>query len=143
MVTITDEARGYMGVFAEVTDVTPTDCVVDDDHDRLLVVVPPGQKGAAVGHGGGRVEAVERRVGRTVSLVEDADEPERLVANALAPAVVHGVTVSEGGPEDPTVAYAQVDEADRGVAIGRDGATIDGARLLAERHFDVEDVQLA
>jgi N utilization substance protein A len=40
------------------------------------------------------------------------------------------------------VAFVEVDEADRGVAIGAGGRTIEVARRLAKRHHDVEDIQL-
>ena len=61
------------------------------------------------------------------------------MANALAPAAVYNVTVSEN---DTTVAYAEVDREDTGVAIGADGRNIRLARELARRHFDVDDVEL-
>jgi N utilization substance protein A len=75
-----------------------------------------------------------------VGLVEDADRAEDLVANALAPAAVYNVTISEN---EDTVAYAEVAQEDRGVAIGTDGRNIEAARALARRHFGVDDVELA
>jgi len=82
---------------------------------------------------------VADRLGRRVKLVEDADTPEAFVANALAPAAVRHVTVSEQGDR---VAYAEVPPDDRGAAIGRDGRNIETARTLARRHHDVDDIQL-
>ncbi len=137
-VTLTDEARRYAKRFSEVTGVTPRDCLVREDGERVVVLVPPGQKGEAVGPGGKTVERAEETLSTAIDVIEDADTPADLVANALAPAAVRGVTVSEQG-----VAFAEVLEDDRGVAIGEDGKTIDVARELAARHFDVEDVQLA
>jgi Transcription elongation factor len=49
------------------------------------------------------------------------------------------VTISE---QNDTVAYVEVDEADRGVAIGNDGQNIDTARQLANRHFDIDNIEL-
>jgi N utilization substance protein A len=95
--------------------------------------------GQAIGPGGRRVKRLEKRVGRSVELVEDADRPEDFVANALAPAAVYNVTVSEN---DTTVAYVEVDREDTGVAIGADGRNIRLARELARRHFDIDDVEL-
>jgi len=137
---ITDEARRCMALFEDETGAGAVDCVVDDGHDRVLVLVAAGELAQGIGPDGQNVERVERRLGRTVSLVEDAADPESFVASALAPAVVHNVTVSE--VEDERVAYAEVAEADRGVAIGADGRTIEAARLLARRRFDIDDVEL-
>lgn len=61
------------------------------------------------------------------------------MANALSPAAVYNVTVSEN---DTTVAYAEVAHEDKGVAIGADGTNIETAKELAARHFDIDDIQL-
>jgi len=139
-VTLSDEARQYIALLEDVTDVAARDCIVDEEFDRVVFLVPAGEMGRAIGPGGRRVKRLEERVGRSVELVEDADRPEDFVANALAPAAVHNVTVSEN---DTTVAYAEVDSQDTGVAIGADGRNIRLARELARRHFDIDDVELA
>ncbi|CAI48150.1 transcription elongation factor NusA [Natronomonas pharaonis DSM 2160] len=138
-VTLTDEARRYIALFDEETDVAATDCVVDEEYDRIAFVVPPGTMGQAIGPGGDHVATVESKVGRDVTVIEGAETAADFVANALAPAAVYNVTISEN---DTTVAYAEVDENDRGVAIGADGRNIDLARRLADRHFDIDDVEL-
>jgi N utilization substance protein A len=139
-VTLSDEARQYIALFEDATDVAARDCIVDEEFDRVVFLVPAGEMGQAIGPGGRRVKRIEERIGRSVELVEDADRPEDFVANALAPAAVYNVTLSEN---DSTVAYAEVDREDRGVAIGADGRNIRLARELARRHFDIDDVELA
>jgi N utilization substance protein A len=136
-VTLSDDALRYIALFEQETDVSARDCLVEDD--RLVFVVPPGEMGKAIGPDGRRVKRVERQVGRAVELVEDADTVEAFVANAFSPAAVYHVTISEN---DDRVAYVEVADEDRGVAIGTDGRTIDRARTLAERHYDVDDVEL-
>ncbi len=137
--TLTDRARRYIAAFEEETGATAVDCVVREEEDRLLIVVATGEMGEAIGPGGRRIERFERSVGTDVTLVEDAATAADFVANALSPAAVYNVTISEN---DDRVAYVEVAEEDRGVAIGADGRNIDAARLLAHRHFDVDDVQL-
>ena len=140
-VTISDAARRHIAAFETETGVSPRDCVVDDERDQVVFVVAPGEMAGAIGSGGEQVRAVEESLGQSVRLVEDADRAEEFVANALAPAAVYSVTVEEGA-DGATVARAEVDEADLGVAIGADGRTIETARLLVERHFDIADVEL-
>ena len=136
-VTLSDEARRYIALFDDETGVPAIDCLVDDD--RLAFVVPAGTMGRAIGPGGDHVRRVESALGRDVTVVENADNAADFVANALAPAAVYNVTISEN---DTTVAYAEVDTEDRGVAIGADGRRIDLARRLAKRHFDVDEIEL-
>ncbi len=138
-VTLSDEARQFIALFDEETDVPATDCIVDEEYDRVVFVVPPGTMGKAIGPGGKHVQTVESALGRDVTVIEDADMAADFVANALAPAAVYNVTISEN---ETTIAYAEVDTADRGVAIGKDGRRIDLARQLAARHFDIDGIEL-
>jgi N utilization substance protein A len=139
-VTLSDDARQHIALFEDVTGASAVDCLTDENDDRVCFLVAAGEMSDAIGPDGRAVERIEDRLGRRVSLVESADTPELFVANALAPAVVHNVTISEN---HSTVAYAEVDRADTGVAIGPDGRTIETARRLAKRHFDIDDIELA
>ena len=138
-VTLSDRDRRYIARFEDETGATARDCLVYEDEDRIVFLVAAGEMAQAVGPGGRNVRRVEEALGRTVELVEDADTPEAFVANVLAPAAVQHVTISEQGDR---VAYAEVPDADRGAAIGRDGRNIETARRLARRHYELDDVQL-
>ena len=137
-VTLSGEALRIAGLVEAETDASVRDCLVEDE--RVVVLVAAGEMAAAIGPGGEHVKRIERRIGTQVTLVEDADRPEAFVANSLAPAAVYNVTISEG---EDTVAYAEVDENDRGVAIGTGGENIETARRLAKRHHDIDDIELA
>ena len=139
-IRLSDEARQMAALFEEETDAAVRDCVLDDEHDRVIVLVAAGQMGQAIGTNGAHVERVEERVGREIKLVENADTPEDFVANALAPAAVYNVTISENNDR---LAYVEVAQEDRGAAIGTDGRNIDAARRLAARHYDIDGVELA
>jgi N utilization substance protein A len=138
-IDLSDEARRYLGLFDSETGVGARDCLVDDANDRLVFLIPPGEMGSAIGPDGQTIQAFESLVSRQVELVEDAETAEDFVANALAPAAVYNVTISENRD---VVAYAEVAHEDRGVAIGTEGKTIHRARRLAKRHFDIDDVEL-
>jgi len=142
VVTLSDTARQFIALFEDETGATARDCVVfeeDDGDERVVFLVKAGDMAKAIGSGGETVRAVESQLDREVVLVEDADTPEAFVANALAPAAVYNVTISE---DDETVAYAEVDSEDTGVAIGEGGRNIAAAEKLAKRHYDIDDIQL-
>ncbi|AFZ72427.1 NusA-like transcription termination signal-binding factor [Natronobacterium gregoryi] len=139
-ITLDDDTRQYLATFEDVTGVNGRDCIVTGEREsRLLIVVETDRIGEAIGPGGRTVTRFEKQIDMPVRLVEGADDPEEFVANALAPAAVYNVTISEN---DDTVAYVEVAREDRGVAIGSSGRRIDAARRLAERHFGIDDVQL-
>ncbi|MFT4923603.1 MAG: N utilization substance protein A [Haloarculaceae archaeon] len=138
-VRLSDEARQIAALFEEETDATVRDCLVDDEYDRVIVLVKVGEMGKAIGSGGEHVQRVEDRIGTEIKLVEDAETPENFVANALEPAAVYNVTISENADR---MAYVEVAQADRGAAIGTNGRNIDAARTLAARHFDIDGIEL-
>ena len=138
-VTLTAEEMQLAGLFEQETGATVKDCLVDDDHDRVIFLVKTGEMAQAIGAGGEHVGRVENKIGRSIKLVEDAPTAADFVANALAPAAVYNVTVSENGD---TVAYAEVAEEDQGVAIGEAGKNIEAARELASRHYDIDGIEL-
>lgn len=137
-VTLTDEALQYMSLFEEETDAAVRDCLIEDD--RIVFLVASGEMSQAIGPGGQHVKTVEKQINRDVDVVETANTPKAFIENVLAPAAVRGVTISEQGEE--VVAYVEVAQADRGIAIGTDGRTINTARRLAQRHVDIDDIQL-
>jgi N utilization substance protein A len=138
-ITLSNRERTLIAAFEDETGAAVVDCVVLDDPERAVFVVAAGDMPTAIGPGGRAVKAAEERLGWDIDLVEAADTPEAFVANALAPAAVHDVTI-EG--DDATVAAAEVPEADQGAAIGREGRNIEKARRLAERHYGIDDIQL-
>ena len=135
--TLSDAARQFIAAFEEATEAAARDCVVEED--RALILVAAGDMGEAIGPGGQHVRRVEETIGKDVKLVEDADTAEAFVANALSPAAVYNVTISE---DDETIAYAEVAEEDTGAAIGKGGENIEAARTLVARHYEVDDIQL-
>lgn len=137
--TLSDEARQVAGLFETETAATVKDCIVDDEFDRVIVLIKAGEMGKAIGKGGEHVRRVEDKLGKPIKLVEDAPTAADFVASALAPAAVYNVTISEN---DDRLAYAEVAQEDHGAAIGSDGSNIHAARVLAKRHHDIDDIQL-
>jgi N utilization substance protein A len=139
-IRLSDEALRIAGLFEEETDATVKDCILDDEHDRVVILVKAGEMGQAIGSDGETVRRLEDQIGSGIKLVEDARTPEDFVANALAPAAVFNVTISE---DEERHAYAEVADDDRGVAIGSGGKNIAAARRLAKRHHDIDEIELA
>ncbi len=137
-VTLSGEELRLVGLFEAETETTVRDCLIEDD--QIVFVIAAGEMGQAIGAGGDHVKRVEQKLGKPVRLVEDATRAEDFVANALAPAAVYNVTISEG--EETTVAYAEVADDDRGAAIGKGGQNIETARRLVKRHFEIDEIEL-
>lgn len=137
---LSDEARQHLRLFEEKAGVGPKDCIVDEEFDRVILLVSPRDMADAIGPGGKTVRDVEELIGKDIKIVADAKTAEDFVANALAPAAVYDVTIET--EDDQSVAYVDVDEQDIGAAIGTDGRNIEAARMLARRHFDIDSISV-
>jgi N utilization substance protein A len=71
-----------------------------------------------------------------------AESPEEFVKSALAPARVEQIKLMERR-DGTVVASVTVKSEDRGIAIGRDGRNVARARILAKRHFNLDNVVIA
>ncbi len=134
-----DDMR-YIALFEGVTGANICDCLVDEKGSKVTFVIRSGDIGLAIGRGGSRIKKVNQMIGKILDIVEYSDDPAEFVKNALGPAKVKGVTISER--EGRKVALVEVDRSDKGLLIGRGGQNIQRAKLLALRHHDVHDITL-
>ena len=127
--------------YEQITGAAAVDIVMDEESDRIIIVVRQGQLGKAIGRGGSNVKAASDAFGRTIDIVENADTVEEFIKNALSPARVEKIKISES-KEGLLIASVTVKSDDRGIAIGRDGRNVSRARILAKRHFDLDNVTI-
>ena len=58
-IRLSDEARQLAALFESETKATVRDCVIDDDHGRVLLLIKPGEMAQAIGPAGEHVSRVE------------------------------------------------------------------------------------
>ncbi len=138
-VKLTAEELRYIALFETLTGATAKDCVVDAEDGRLIFVIKQGNLGMAIGKRGANIKKVRSILGKQVEVVEYADSPVNFIQNMLAPARVRSVHITEK-KDGKKIAIVNVDPKDKGLAIGKNGRTIARARLLARRHFGIEDI---
>lgn len=123
--------------FEQITGAPATDVIAEED--RLIFVVSGKHLGKAIGPRGSHVKKAAELFDKEIDIVEDADNPEDFVKNALSPARVDEVNIREQ-KNGRKVASVKVNDKDRGIAIGKQGRNVARARILAQRHFDVDQV---
>jgi N utilization substance protein A len=137
-VKLTTEGIRYIALFESLTRAVARDCYIDDENDRVIFVVKKGDMGLAIGKNGNNINRVKRSIGKHIEIVEFSDDVEEFIANALQPVSVKKVQVVT--KESKKLAYVEVTSKDRGIAIGKNGRNIHKAKVLAQRHFRLEDV---
>lgn len=141
-VKLSIEDMQMIASFDRITGAAAVDVIRYEEGRRITFVVRAKQLGKAIGRGGSNIRAVIDAFGIPVDVVEMAETSEAFVKNALAPARVEKVKISEmrdGG----LIAHVTVQKEDRGIAIGKDGRNVARARILSKRHFGIGNVVIA
>lgn len=137
-IRLTSDEMKCIALFESVTGATAKDCLIDEKSDRIIFLAKQGDMGLAIGRAGKNIQTLRKMTGRQVEVVEQADTVEQLIKNALAPAKVKEIRITER-PEKKIV-VVEVESKDKALAIGKNGRTIDKTRMLAKRYFQIDHV---
>ncbi len=131
----------YIALFQSITGATVNDCIVDDDLNRIIFVVKEGSIGMAIGKKGKNIRQLEKMTGKKHEVIEHSDNPAQFIKNALKPAKVEEVRITER-MDGKTIAVISVNPKDKGVAIGKNGRNAERIRFLAKRYFQIQNVSI-
>ncbi len=137
-IRLSTEGIRYIALFESVTGATVKDCIVEED--RIIYVVKAGDMGAAIGRNGDHIHRIKNTVDKHVELVEYSDDPVIFIKNAFGPVTVKTVNITT--KNDRRLAYVEVSNKEKGLAIGREGKNIEKVKMVAQRHHDINDVIL-
>ncbi|HIQ02914.1 MAG TPA: NusA-like transcription termination signal-binding factor [Desulfurococcales archaeon] len=138
-IKLTPDEMRYIALFQDITGAVVKDCIVDNNENRIIFLVRPGDMGLAIGRNGINIKRIKKIIGKNIEVVEYSDKLEELAKNALAPARVRSVKVVPRH-DGKKVVYVDVDPRDKGIAIGKAGRNVARARLILKRYFDVHSV---
>ena len=138
---LTEDCMRLISEFESLTGASSRDCVIDERNSRIIFVVNPGEMGLAIGKKGASIKKASDAMGKRIEVVEYSDSPEQFVKTCFLPAQVLSVDFedAERGP----VAHVDVNDEDRGIAIGKEGKNIFKAKKLSMRQHNVQDVLLS
>ncbi len=137
-IKLSTEGLRYITLFEDLTKATVKDCIIDEG--RIIYVIKEGDMGAAIGRNGDHINRVKKAVDKHIDLVEYSDEPAAFIKNAFSPVMVRSINIVDRN--NKRLAYVEVSNKDKGLAIGRNGKNIEKVKLVAKRHHDIDDVIL-
>ncbi|MHC3129347.1 MAG: NusA-like transcription termination signal-binding factor [Candidatus Bathyarchaeota archaeon] len=131
----------FIALFQSITGATVKDCIVDSDLNRIIFIVKEGSIGMAIGKRGKNIHLLEKMTGKKHEVIEHSDNPAQFIKNALKPAKVDEVRITER-MDGKTIAVISVNPKDKGVAIGKNGRNAERIRFLAKRYFQIQNVSI-
>ncbi len=134
-----DDMR-YIAIFEGLTGASVKDCIISDDGGTVTLVVNKGNFGIAIGHEGVKVKKAIKVIGKGIEIVEYSEDPVEFLKNAFFPAEVIAVKIIE--KDGKKVAAVKIDPHDKGIAVGRRGKKVQGAKKLLNRHHDIQNIVL-
>lgn len=140
-IKFTSTEMRYIALFESITNASAKDCIIDEEQGRVIFIINEGQIGAAIGRGGRNIHTLERMTGKKHEIIEYSEDPVKFIKNALKPAAVKEVRVSER-PDGKKMAFVAVNPKDKGVAIGKNGKNAERLRFLAKRYFQIQNVSI-
>ena len=140
-IKITADEMRYIALFESISGASVKDCIIDEEQGRAIFIVNQGQIGVAIGRGGRNIHTLERMTGKKHEIIEYAEDPVQFIKNALKPAAVREVRVTER-TDGKKMAVVTVNPKDKGVAIGKNGKNAERLRFLAKRYFDIQNVSI-
>ncbi len=139
-IRLTAEEMRYIALLQDLTGAVARDCIIDEDNNRVIFVVRPGDAGKAIGKRGANINRLRRVLGKEIEVVEYADDLEAMVKNIFAPARILSVRVVQRNGRK--ILYVTVDPNDKGRAIGKGGRKVSVARIVLRRYFDIDDIKI-
>jgi N utilization substance protein A len=140
-IKFTSTEMRFIALFESITGASVKDCIVDEEQGRVIFVVNAGQVGVAIGKGGRNIHTLERMTGKKHEIIEYSENPAQFIKNALKPALVREVRITER-PDGKSIAVVAVSPKDKGVAIGKNGRNAERLRFLAKRYFQIQNVSI-
>jgi N utilization substance protein A len=140
-IKLTGTEMRYIALFESITGANVRDCIINEGQGRVIFVVKEGEIGVAIGKGGRNIHTLERMTSKKHEIIEYSEDPVRFIKNALKPAFVREVRITER-PDGKTMAVVTVNPRDKGVAIGKNGRNAERLRFLAKRYFQIQNVSI-
>jgi N utilization substance protein A len=138
-IRLTSDEMRYIALFENITGAIATDCIIDDERNRIILIVKRGEVGLAIGKHGSRIKLLKRMTRKDIEIVEHSDNPEDFIKNSFAPARIKEIRITDR-LDNRKVAVVTVENQDKGIAIGRNGRTAERTRFLAKRYFQIDNV---
>ena len=133
----TDGIR-YIGIFESLTGAEVKDCIIDEEEQKVIMVVKKGCMGLAIGKKGINIKRVKEIIKKDIEVVEHSTDIKEFLENLLHPACVKRVQILNNN--NKLCAYVEVLPKHKGIAIGKNGRNIRKVKQIIKRIQNIDNV---
>jgi transcription termination/antitermination protein NusA len=137
-VVLNEETITLIAQFERLTGAGSRDVIEDDEENRLIFIINPGDMGYAIGKRGVNIKKASEAFGKKIEAVEYSEDPSQFIRNCFHPAIITEIQFSDYHGEQ--TAHVVIRDEDRGRAIGKAGKNLTRNKMLALREHDIQNI---
>ncbi len=131
----------YINIFEDITGTKVKDCIVDNEMNKIIVVVEQGKIGRAIGKGGSNIKKIKRLLNKNIEIIEYSSDIMEFITNIMGNICVKNVKILEKNGKK--CVYIEVPQKEKGIAIGKRGQRIKKVKMLLRRNQNIDDVVIS
>ncbi len=131
----------YINIFEDITGTRVKDCIVDNEMNKIIVVVEQGKIGRAIGKGGSNIKKIKRLLNKNIEIIEYSSDIMEFITNIMGNICVKNVRILEKNGKK--CVYIEVPQKEKGIAIGKRGQRIKKVKMLLRRNQNIDDVVIS
>jgi N utilization substance protein A len=134
---LTDKEIRYISLFEAMLNIPVIDCI--ENEELIVFIIENGKLKYLLQHGGKKIKQFSYLIKKKLKIIEYSQDTATFIKNALLPAKVIDLRLTEK-PNGKKMVVVTIDPSQKGLAIGKNGKTIELVRYLARRHHNVDKI---
>ncbi|MEM1574788.1 MAG: NusA-like transcription termination signal-binding factor [Nitrososphaerota archaeon] len=134
---LTDKEIRYISLFEAMLNIPVIDCI--ENEELIVFVIENGKLKYLLQNGGKKIKQFSYLIKKKLKIIEYSHDTATFIKNALLPAKVTDLRLTEK-PNGKKMVVVAIDPNQKGLAIGKNGKTIELVRYLAKRHHNVDKI---
>ena len=134
---LTDKEIRYISLFEAMLNIPVIDCI--ENEELVVFVIENGKLKYLLQNGGKKIKQFSYLIKKKLKIIEYSQDTATFIKNALLPAKVIDLRLTEK-PNGKKMVVVMIDPNQKGLAIGKNGKTIELVRHLARRHHNVDKI---
>jgi len=135
-ITLDTEAIKLITFFENFTGAPVKDCLIDNKTNTVYFLIEEGKIGMAIGKNGNNVKDAERKIKKTIKVIEFSSDLVNFVKNIIPQATDVKIRIEN----DKKIVEVRVEKNNKAFVIGRDGKNLKLYKTLLQRNYKISEL---